>query len=760
MIQRFFLTIKGIVQGVGFRPFIYNLARSMDMKGWINNSSEGVYIDVEGTEENINMFVKYIKQNKPQLAQIDSIEVIRKDYIGYSSFEIKSSEEKTAKATLVSPDIAICKDCLEDIMEFTNHRYQYPFTNCTNCGPRFSIIKDIPYDRKYTTMNQFTMCKVCKNEYEDPNNRRFHAQPNACPECGPKLWVEDNVGRLIAVNDSIEFILHRLEQGNIIGIKGIGGFHLVCDATNEKVIEKLRIRKKRMEKPFAVMMKDLSTIKEYCYVNDKEKEILEGIRKPIVLLNKLENCNLPSNIAPAQKTLGAMLPYTPLHHLLFQGGQKILIMTSANLNGLPIEYRDDRARRNLIGIVDYFLFNNREINIPVDDSVVRVIEGEEIIIRRARGYVPLPIKFGCTKNILSCGSNMKNTFCVSKENNLFLSQHNGDLDTLESYENYQQNIEHFKHIFRIEPEYIAIDKHEGYISSQYSQNYNLPVIKIQHHHAHVVSCLIENNISEKVIGVVFDGTGYGDDGAIWGGEFLVTDIVEYERVGHLDYIKIPGGDSAMKEPWKSGVAYLYKAFKGNKSLDDIIERNYGDKGKALLKVIKADINCHNSSSMGRLFDAVASIIGIRNKISFEGQAAMELESLIEFDSEESYVYSLKKEEEVILDMIPTIKEILDDKIKGVNNSKIALKFHNTLIKATVEICKKVRSNYGISNVAISGGVFQNSYLLKNVRSKLVEADFNVYINKSIPCNDGGIALGQIAIASEYIKKSEKIHSSN
>lgn len=770
--KRIFIMVEGIVQGVGFRPFVYNLALLKDLKGWVNNNSEGVYIDLEGEEKNIDSFLFELQINPPPLARIAKVSTELKPMAGYSSFDIKKSECQEEKITLISPDIATCRECINDIKNPENRRYHYPFTNCTNCGPRFSIIKTIPYDRDKTTMNKFQMCPSCSKEYKNPLDRRFHAQPNACDSCGPHLYLTDKDGNVIlpsTYNDlkreysSLEFshlkdgsekILswtrQKLKEGAIFAIKGLTGFHLVCDAENESTIKLLRERKKRSHKPFAVMMDSLDTIRQYCELNKIEEALLTGIRKPIVLLNQKHNFNLPESIAPKQNSLGVMLPYTPLHELLFSGDVKVLIMTSANIYGLPLEFKNEDAISHLGHIVDYFLFHDRDIYVPVDDSVAKIVGGKERLIRRARGYAPEPIVFKGIKPILACGSNMKNTFCIAKENFLFLSQHNGDLENLETFQHYERNIEHFKNIFSFKPEYIAADMHPDYFSTKYALSTDLPIVQVQHHHAHIVSCMAENSVNERVIGLSFDGTGYGTDGKVWGGEFLICNYKHFERAGHLSYIKMPGGEKSIHEPWRMAVSYLYES----KALElNELHQIYGNETKTIIQMLEKNINCIETSSMGRLFDAVSSLLGICNKISFEGQASMELEAVIdENNSTDYYNYYIEdSEESFIFNPLPIIKALVTDKINGLPISVISQRFHNSIINASLDICKKIRDITAISEVALSGGVFQNSYLLKNMTSALIKENFKVYTHSIIPSNDGGVSLGQIIIANEILK---------
>lgn len=782
-IKRLFIKVEGIVQGVGFRPFVYSIAVSNDLKGWVNNTSEGVFIDVEGSEENLDEFLSQLEFNPPPLSRIENINITEKSPCNFNNFEIKESLENLEKITLIPPDIGTCKDCRDDILDPNNKRYCYPFTNCTNCGPRYSIIKQLPYDRDKTTMEKFKMCPACVEEYNNPLNRRFHAQPNACHSCGPHIYLTDNKGIDIPLTDIIgsqempdnfdstnnkvninekiiSWTQKKLKEGFIFAIKGLTGFHLVCDGENSNAVDLLRKRKHRPDKPFAVMMKDINTVKKHCSINDKEDELLSGIRKPIVLLNKLNNYNLPETLALNQNTLGVMLPFTPLHELLFLKDLNVLVMTSANVHGLPLEYRNETAIEHLEDIVDYFFMHDRDIFIPVDDSVSKVVLGRERVIRRARGYAPEPITFKSEAPILACGSNMKNTTCISKDNFLFLSPHNGDLENLETYEHYKNNIEHLKSIFSFNPKYIVSDMHPSYYSTQYAQSCGVELIQVQHHHAHIVSCMVENKLSNKVIGLAFDGTGYGIDGKVWGSEFLICDYENFTRAAHLDYVMMPGGDSAILEPWKMGLSYLYRSLSKESTY---INGFYGNKANIILKMIDKNINCIETSSMGRFFDAISSIIDVCQKITFEGQASMELESLTSASENctdtTSYAYKiLSKNNKLIIDTIPIINEIVNDLKMGVPKNIISQRFHNTVISFSVDICKRLREFHGINDVALSGGVFQNNYIFIGIINALETEGFKVYSHSIVPTNDGGLSLGQLVIANERLKSIRKQQS--
>ncbi|WZL72500.1 carbamoyltransferase HypF [Clostridiaceae bacterium 35-E11] len=748
------LVVEGIVQGVGFRPFVYNVAVKKNLKGWVKNTSEGVYIDIEGEEKNIDCFLKELEYNAPPLSQIERIIIQEKSLKNYNDFTIEKSKDNENTITLISPDVATCKDCERELKDKHDRRYEYPFTNCTNCGPRFSIIKRLPYDRPMTTMKEFEMCPSCSSEYENPMDRRFHAQPNACHSCGPKVWITDEYGKKIACKEPLKKAIGLIKRGKIMAIKGLGGFHLVCDAKNKDAVQTLRNRKRRPTKPFALMMKDMDIVKKYCHVNEKEENILNGIRKPILLLDK-KNDDLPDTIAPHNKKLGVMLPYTPLHYLLFEDKLTALIMTSANVSGLPIVYKNEEAVEKLKDIVDYFLLHDRDIYIPVDDSVARVSLGKEQIIRRSRGYAPVSFKIEGIEETLACGSSLKNTFCISTKNFAFLSQHIGDLDNLETYKNFEINVEHFKTIYRTQLKLIAYDLHPDFLSSDYAQKQKGQKIPVQHHHAHIVSCMAENKIHEKVIGIAFDGTGLGTDSKIWGGEFLVCDYTDFERAGHLDYVKMPGGDAAVKEPWRMAASYLYKTYREEVDIEKLTYLS--DKNmKNILTMIKQNINCIETSSMGRFFDAVSALLGWKRRITFEGEAAILLESIADMQEQGEYDYDIDRTNgKYVVNTRKIMQCIIDDIENNVSKSIIAKRFHNTVIAFSIDMCKLLRSKFHINSVALSGGVFQNELLLKGIYYGLKSEGFTVYTHGQIPCNDGGVALGQLVIANHKLKLRRK-----
>lgn len=768
-LKHFCIKIQGIVQGVGFRPHIFRLAQELKLKGCVNNTCSGVTIEIEGEEKLITQFINNIKHIHPPLSNISSIKLEEGTIKNYIDFTIQKSEKKVNNITLISPDISICSHCLHDINNKDNIRYKYPFTTCTNCGPRFSIIKTIPYDRENTTMNSFKMCAACSSEYKNPYNRRFHAETIACAKCGPRLFLTDNKNRKINTSDPIQFTIDKLKAGNIFVIKGLCGFHLVCDGENKSAIALLRTRKNRPDKPFAVMMKDMETIRKYCLVNTLEEKMLTGSIKPIVILKQKISCALPDIIAPYQNTLGTMLPYTPLHSLLFTSGIKVLIMTSANLSSFPLEYKNDAAINKLADITDYFLMHNRTIETALDDSVVKYAAGKIRVIRRARGFVPVPVSFKSNLNIFACGADMKNTFSFTMDNYIFTSQYNGDLQNLETMQRYENNIQHFKNLYNFSAENIVYDLHPTYYSTAYANDKiyaDAKKICVQHHHAHIVSCMTENNIHSKVIGIAYDGTGYGTDDTIWGGEFLLCYYRNFIRLGHISCVKMPGGDLAVKEPWRMAIAYIFAAYEYQiKSLQaenqieslktkyySLIKKLYNENGLMLFKLLETGLKCCNTSSIGRLFDAASSIIGIRQTITYEGQASIELEAILNSSNVDFYNYDIEADgcRKYIINTSPIILGLIEDKALNLSKEIMSAKFHNTVVNFTVDMCKIIRSTTNISKIVLSGGVFQNSYILENIIIKLENLNFDVFSHENYPCNDGSISLGQVVIANAIL----------
>lgn len=747
------IVVKGIVQGVGFRPFIYKNATKNNLKGFVNNTSKGVFIEVEGYEEDITSFIEEIKHKPPVLSKVTDIKIIDKEIEGYTNFKIIESKEEEEAITLLSPDIATCDDCLKDISDVNNRRYRYPFTNCTNCGPRFSITKKVPYDRGNTTMDVFQMCSECREEYTEPLNRRFHAQPNGCSKCGPRVFICDKEGQEITSKDPIKDIAKEIKNGKIVAIKGIGGFHLACDAKNKEVINELRKRKKRPRKPLAVMMRDIETVKKYCDVNELEERILLGNKKPILLLDKKRNSLLPKELTNYQNgKLGVMLPYTPVHHILFSEDIDILVMTSANISGEPMVYKNHEAIEKLKGIADFYLMNNRHIYIPIDDSVSRVILGKERVLRNARGYAPKSMEIKDMAYSIALGANSNNTFAIANNENIFFSNYIGDLANYNTWQHYINSLEHMKGIYKIDPKSYFYDLHPNFYQNELLKEIKTKKIGIQHHHAHIVACMAEHFLEEEVIGVAFDGTGYGTDGKLWGGEFFVCNKEKFKRLAHLNYVALPGGEGAIREPWKMAISYLYDTFK--EEYDAYVPKHLQEKKHQIItEIIKKDINSPKASSIGRLFDAVAALLGFDAKITFQGEAAIDLENLCCRDDQSFYQYNISLEDGIyIIDCKSLIKSVVIEVIDGIDKELIARRFHNTIIKFTIELCEILRKEYNLSSVVLSGGVFQNEILLINIYKELIKRDFKVYIHEQIPANDEGISIGQMIIGNEILKK--------
>jgi hydrogenase maturation protein HypF len=751
------INVRGVVQGVGFRPFIYRLAQEHDLKGWVRNTSGNVEIEAEGDEAKINRFLKDLERKAPPMARIESVEVSFAPAKGYRDFGIKESLSRQGHYQLVSPDIATCPECRQEIFSSTDRRFRYAFTNCTNCGPRFTIIEDIPYDRPKTTMRSFKMCPLCQREYDNPLDRRFHAQPNACTVCGPRLELVDGEGKPFECEDVISAASRLLKEGKIVAVKGLGGFQLACNATDDSVVAGLRERKRRPSKPLAVMMGTIKEIEKHCLVSAEERELLESPQAPIVLLYWKEGSNVAETIAPNLKYLGVMLPYTPLHHILLREVGLPLVMTSGNLSEEPIAKDNDEALRRLRGIADYFLVHNRDIYARYDDSVYMVEDGVSQALRRARGYAPYPIFLPFkSKQVLACGAEDKNTFCLTKDEHAFLSQHIGDMENEETLEHFERNIDLYKKLFRVEPEIIAHDMHPEYLATKYAlelgANTGLRLLPVQHHHAHIVSCMAENNVKEPVIGVAFDGTGYGPDGTIWGGEFLIADYENFRRVGHFEYVPLVGGTVAIRKPYRMALSYLYTLLDENFSLDGLpLDAVNPDEVGIIKQQLKKKINSPLTSSAGRLFDAVSALLGVRGEIDYEAQAAIELEMLAaDTMDERAYPFVIDSKDDIAIVRlsklwIALVKDVQDK----VSPSLVSFKFHHTIAEITAEMCKLIAKESKIKRVALSGGVFQNRLLLRLTTAALKREGFDVLSHRLVPPNDGGISLGQAVIANFY-----------
>ncbi len=750
--QRLRLVIRGAVQGVGFRPFVFRLATEMGLNGYVNNSAQGVVIEIDGNSEELQHFINRINSEKPPRSFIQSMEPSYLDPIGYEKFQVVESETIGPKNTIVMPDIATCPDCVKDIFEKSNRRYRYPFTNCTNCGPRYSIIESLPYDRANTTMKQFIMCDECRAEYNNPLDRRFHAQPNACPACGPHLEIWDEKGKMLRSHDdalmmAVEFIRH----GKIVAIKGIGGFQLIVDARNHNSVRKLRNRKIREEKPLALMLPTLEIAQQICESSSIEERLLISPESPIVLLKKKKQ-NIEhlvcDDVAPGNPYLGIMLPYSPLHLLLMKELDFPIVATSGNLSDEPICIDEDDALSRLKGIADYYLVHNRPIARHVDDSICREMMGREMVIRRARGYAPLPIQ--TRKNmpsILALGAHLKNTVSISIRDNIFISQHIGDLENVQSFDAFNKAVKTLSVLYDFKPDTVACDLHPDYISTRQAMKYFETPIKVQHHYAHILSCMAENEIEPPVLGVAWDGTGYGPDGTIWGGEFLLINEKSYERVGTFRSFPLPGGEIAVKEPRRAALGMLYEIYGDElwkmESLP-LLKKFSSNDIKTLKTMLKKDINCPKTSSVGRIFDAISSLLGIRQKSNFEGQAAMELEFAIDGEKLDDF-YDLEisqSSSRYIIEWKPMMMGIMADVQEKIATGIISAKFHNTMTRSIIEISKKI----GEKKVVLSGGCFQNKYLTEKVIGQLRNNDFVPYWHQRIPTNDGGISLGQIVAA--------------
>ena len=762
--SRIRIELDGIVQGVGFRPFVWQLANSLNLAGWVCNHDSGVTVEVEGDPKTTNAFTENLRLELPPLARIDALECVDLQPLNETKFIIRESNGFGRANTLISPDVSICDECRQELFDIGNRRYQYPFITCTNCGPRFTIVEEMPFDRRNTTMKAFEMCDECTEEYNDPFDRRFHSQTNACFKCGPKVWYVDAMlddsqivfppEHGVDIVDTIKSSKDAIAKGKIIAVKGVGGFHLVCDATNFAAVETLRVRKGRIEKPFALMARDAMQAATFATVSIHEQRLLESRERPIVLLNKRKDSNLIApNVSSGNEFVGVMLPYTPLHYLLLDDAP--LLMTSGNRTEEPIVRTNTEATKKLAKIADGFLFHNREINIVCDDSVVRCVAGEVLPIRRSRGYAPIPITL-CQDgpSILAVGGELKSTFCVTKKRHAFMSQHLGDMENIETIQAMQQNVARFLDLFRIEPNAIASDMHPGYLSGQCAQTFakelNVPLVHVQHHFAHVVSLIIEHGLDseEKIIGCCFDGTGYGTDGTIWGGEFLVANTFAFDRFAALEQFPLPGGDISIKRPSHSALSLLWSNDIQWQEKFASVQAVTPQERKILFHQLEKNLNCAPTSSMGRLFDAVASLINVRHQISYEAQAAMELEAMANQamdSSDDSYSFELCGTE--LLRMKPTrlLRAICDDLENGLAPQQVAAKFHRAVAIMISEVCKLARAATGIDIVGLTGGVFQNALLLELAKKMLLNDGFQVLTHRLVPANDGGISLGQAIV---------------
>lgn len=749
------IRVEGIVQGVGFRPFVYSLARRSGLAGLVGNDPHGVFIEVEGDARTIANFRTSLVTEAPPLAVVERVSGGAIDPTGDGDFVIAGSRGDGHRQTLISPDTATCAHCLAELFDPADRRYRYPFINCTNCGPRFTIVRDIPYDRPYTTMADFPMCAACAAEYDDPADRRFHAQPVCCPACGPALHLYDRVGRPSGGEacDAIQGTVAALRTGLVAAIKGLGGYHLAADAASSAAISALRGRKHREEKAFAVMVDSVASARAICHVGPEEERSLTSFRRPVVLLRRRADADVADEVAPGNPFLGLMLPYTPLHHVLAAELGTPFVLTSGNVSNEPIAYEDADAFERLSAIADVILTHDRPIHTRTDDSVVRIARGREMPVRRSRGYVPQPLTLPLTltRPVLACGAELKNTFCLAQGNRAFVSHHIGDLENFETLRSFTEGIAHFERIFQITPELVTHDLHPEYLSTKYALDCDdVDLLGVQHHHAHVASCLADNAEQGPVIGVAFDGLGYGSDGEIWGGEFLIADLASFDRAGHLDYVPMPGGTAAITEPWRMAASYLEAAYEGEVPDGLAVTRRHEDRWQQVRAIMRAGVNAPRTSSAGRLFDAVGAIVGVRDRITYEGQAAVELEQLADFEEGGAYparIASPPPGEPFSAYGVDLVQAVVDDLRAGAEPATVAGRFHNGVAGLIVAACRRVREASGLSAVALSGGVFQNQLLLGRTVDQLEREGFRVLFHSRVPTNDGGISFGQAAVAA-------------
>jgi hydrogenase maturation protein HypF len=737
------IRVEGIVQGVGFRPYVYTLATGLGLGGFVGNDVDGVFVEVEGPSAAVTEFLGKLERDPPPLARIERVTTHPITPNGDTAFAIAASGPVAqVRRTLVSADTATCADCLRELADPDDRRYRYPFINCTNCGPRFTIVRDVPYDRPFTTMASFAMCPACEAEYHDPADRRFHAQPTCCPACGPRLTLRDQAGNPLP-GDPLTHAAGLLKAGQILAVKGLGGYHLAVDAACDQGAATLRARKHREDKPFAVLVADLAQARDLVQVDEAAAALLTAPVRPIVLLPRHHDAAVARATAPGNRSLGVMLPYTPLHHLLVRQVARPIVLTSGNVSDEPIAYRDDDALARLAPIADAFLTHDRAIHIRTDDSVARTFRGRPMLIRRSRGYVPEPVTAGAgfPRPVLACGAELKNTFCLAKGHHAFLSHHIGDLENAETLRSFTEGIEHFRRLFDIDPQVVAHDLHPEYLSTKYALDLDgVDLHGVQHHHAHIASCLADNGADGPVIGVAFDGTGYGTDGTIWGGEFLVAGLAAFERGGHLAPVPMPGGAAAIRQPWRMAAAYVDR--------DDLdVARRNAERWAAVTAMAAKGVNAPLTSSAGRLFDAAAALLGVRDTINYEGQAAIELEQLADPAESGAYPAAVVAGDPFQIRAADLLTALISDLTDGVRAPVIAARFHHGVAAAIEAGCLLLRERHGLDTVALSGGVFQNMLLLNATAARLEARGFRVLTHSRVPCNDGGISLGQAVIAA-------------
>jgi len=750
--ERWKISVSGIVQGVGFRPFVYRLALARGLTGFVANTPEGVAIEVQGQVAQLEDFLVALGKEAPPLAQIGEVSFAPIPLSHDGEFVLHHSTASGPVSTLISPDVAVCEDCLVEFFDPADRRFRYPFINCTNCGPRYTIVQRIPYDRPHTTMRDFAMCATCQREYDDPSNRRFHAQPNCCPDCGPQLSLVAAGQQVAERNEALSEAVRRLAAGEIVAVKGIGGFHLAVDAANSQAITRLRQRKGREAKPLAVMVPDLAMARRVCRLEALEEQALTSQERPIVLASKNEGHGLATEVAPGYDQFGLMLPYAPLHYLLLQGAVRALVMTSGNRSEEPICIENDEALQRLSGIADCFLLHDRPIHLPCDDSLVGLQAGMIRQIRRSRGFAPKPIGLAETGvMVLGVGAELKNTVCLLKENQAFCSQHVGDLKNLEAYRVFQQSIGQLATLFEISPALIVHDLHPQYLSSRWAEEQDLPTLAVQHHHAHLAACLAENRQDGPVIGIILDGTGYGPDQTIWGGEVLLGDARGYQRFSALESLPLPGGDAAVQAPWRTALSYLFATYGAD--LPDLPFMEDHECGM-ILDMVRKGVNSPLTSSCGRLFDAVAAMSGGRQTIQYEAQAAIELMQAAGCSlGKEGFPCEVYAENDMLkISVRSLIRAVAQAVQTGMAQGEISRRFHAGLVAVFTRVAEEARRREKISTVVLSGGVFQNRLLLEGMLAALERAAFQVLLHKKLPCNDGCISLGQAVIGREALKK--------
>ncbi|SFB56907.1 hydrogenase maturation protein HypF [Amycolatopsis marina] len=750
---RLAVRVEGVVQGVGFRPFIYGLAHRLGLSGHVGNDARGVFAEIEGTAHATEAFLVAVRTEAPPLSFVDTVRARPMDAAGTAGFSIVTSWAGGEVGTSVPADSATCEDCLTELADPSDRRYRYPFVNCTNCGPRFTIVRGVPYDRALTTMARFAMCADCAREYHNPGNRRFHAQPVCCPACGPRLRLV--MGEREVHGDAVSSTVELLRAGAVVALKGLGGYHLAVDAGSESATAALRSRKHREDKPFAVMVPDLTSARRLCAVNEVAQRLLTGWRRPIVLLPRLRDAPIAPSLAPGNRQLGLMLPYTPLHHLLLADLAGPIVLTSANVSDEPIVHRDTDVFERLRGIADAVLCHDRAIHIRTDDSVVRPFRGREQVQRRSRGYVPEPVTVeqDFPRHVLGCGAELKNTFCLAKGGTAFLSQHIGDLENYETLRSYTDGIEHLRTLLDIDPVLVAHDLHPEYLSTKYARDLDdVELLGVQHHHAHIASCLVDNRERGPVLGVAFDGLGYGPDGSIWGGEFLLADLAGFRRVGHLAPVPMPGGTAAIKQPWRMAASYLDAGYASGPPATLDVVRRHEARWSDVVALARGAVNSPMTSSAGRLLDAISAILGVRDTVNYEGQAAIELEQYADPDESGVYRVDLRGDEPIVVSGVDLVRSCVDDLRAGVPRPVIAARVHNGMVDAITRTCVRLRDATGVEVVALSGGVFQNLLLLDRTVEALQSAGLRVLTHSRVPTNDGGISLGQVAVAGEHDRR--------